>query len=214
MRPLAVALVLATALLVLAVQAPAQAETQHVFNFPWQASPTVELTLHARFRTRPSDAGLYQGRGGFLVRKTLHPRMGLVGGYYFTEQEATSLDDWEGWNRYFGGFDHRLFRWKGNWEARHFAEFFDAPGNADYYRVRHRAGWTAPAKIAPYANIEIFWDRNGWRSTRWQAGTAWRVSSRTTVDAHYFYEPRRTDVGLAPRHMWGTTLQVRLGKLK
>ena len=68
--------------------------------------------------------------------------------------------------------------------------------------------------MAPYANIEFLWDRDGWRSTRWQAGTSWRISARTTVDAHYFYEPRRTDVGPASRHMWGTTLQVRLGKLK
>lgn len=195
-------------------QAPAQAETQHVFNFPWQVSPTVDLTLHARVRTRPGDVGLYQGRAGMLLRKAVHSRVGLVAGYYFAEQEESLVEDWEAWNRYFGGFDHRLFRWKGNWDARHFAEFFDAPGDANYYRVRHRAGWTAPTRVAPYANIEFFWDRDGWRSTRWQVGTAWRISARTTVDTHYFFEPRRADVGPAPRHMWGTTLQVRLGKLK
>jgi hypothetical protein len=202
------------ALFAFVTQAPAQAETQHVFNFPWQVSPTVELTLHARMRTRPSDVGLYQGRGGMLLRKSVHSNVGLVAGYYFSEQEESLVEDWEAWNRYFGGFDHRLFRWRGSWDARHFAEFFDAPGDKNYYRVRHRAGWTAPTRVAPYANIEFFWDRDGWRSTRWQAGTAWRLSARTTVDAHYFYEPRRTDVGPAPRHMWGTTLQVRLGKLK
>ncbi|MDZ7638606.1 MAG: DUF2490 domain-containing protein [Bryobacterales bacterium] len=189
----------------------AQVETQHVFNFPWQVGEATEITLHGRFRTRPGGEGIYQGRTGAILQHDVGSHVGLIAGYYFAEQES-GLADSEAWNRYFGGFDHKLFRWKGSWQARHVAEFFDAPGAVNYYRVRHRAGWAAPTRVAPFLNAEFLWDRSGWRSTRWQAGTAWRISPRVSVDVHYFYEPRRLDVGPAPRHMWGTTLRIPIGK--
>lgn len=157
--------------------------------------------------------GLYQARGGAILRGNIGRGTRLIGGYYFSEEEE-STEDWEAWSRYFGGFDHTLFEWRGDWKAQHVAEFFDVPGAGNYYRVRHRSGWNARSRVAPYANVEVLWDHDGWRSTRFQAGTAWQLTTRATVDAHYFYEPRRLDVGAAPRHMWGTTLQYRIGRLR
>ncbi|MCW5966544.1 MAG: hypothetical protein KIT83_21075, partial [Bryobacterales bacterium] len=85
-----------------------------------------------------------------------------------------------------------------------------APRGLVYYRVRHRAGWEAPSLVAPYANVEYFWDRDGWRSVRYQGGLRFRINPRTAWDFHYFHEPRRQDVGWWARNMWGTTLEVRL----
>ncbi|MCW5963641.1 MAG: hypothetical protein KIT83_06360, partial [Bryobacterales bacterium] len=89
----------------------AQPETQHVVNAPWRLTPRTEITLHSRFRTRPTSQGLYQGRAGALLGVRLTPQLTAIAGYYFAEEE--SPQDWEGWNRFFGGVEHRLGRWKG-----------------------------------------------------------------------------------------------------
>ncbi|MCL4782230.1 MAG: hypothetical protein KJZ70_04275 [Bryobacterales bacterium] len=197
-------------ILVLIPTSMAQVETQNVFSFPWQAGERTEITFVGRMRTKPGDEGFYQARVGAVLQQDVSTRIGLIGGYYFAEREDEA--DWEGSSRFFGGFAHKLFEWKGTWQARHLAEYYEVPGAGNYYRVRHRGGWEAPSRVAPFANAEVFWDREGWRSTRWQGGVAWRISPRFTVDAHYFYEPRRSDVGKAPRHMWGTTLRIPIGK--
>lgn len=172
----------------------------------------MEVTLHSRFRTRPTSKGLYQGRVGSWVGVKVAPKVAVVGGYYFTQEE--DRPDWESWNRGFGGLEHQLGKWKGVWMARHFAEWFDTPPSREnYYRVRHRVGWESRERIAPYANVEYFWDRQGWRSVRYQAGTRFRINPRTVWDFHYFHEPRRQDAGWWPRNMWGTTLEIRLGEL-
>lgn len=190
----------------------AQVETQNVFSFPWQVRERTEITFVGRLRARPGDEGFYQVRAGAILQQDVGSRVGLLAGYYFAERE-NGAEDWEGSNRYFAGFSHKLLEWKGSWEARHLSEFFDVPGADNYYRVRHRAGWEAPTRVAPFANVEVFWDREGWRNTRWQGGVEWRISPRVSVDAHYFYEPRRLDLGAAPRHMWGTTLRIPIGKI-
>ncbi len=187
----------------------AQPETQHVLNMPWRINPRVELTLHSRYRTRPTSQGLYQGRAGALLGVRLSPRVTTIAGYYFAEEEEKS-SDWEGWNRVFGGVEHRIANWKGAWAGRHLAERFYAPRGLAYYRVRHRFGWESRSRVAPYSNIEVFWDRNAWRSIRLQGGLRYRFNARTSWDFHYFHEPRRQDVGWWARNMYGTTLEIRL----
>ncbi|MCC7341671.1 MAG: DUF2490 domain-containing protein [Bryobacterales bacterium] len=191
----------------------AQVETQNVFNFPWQVGESTEITFTGRLRTAPGRKGFYQTRAGAVLEQNVSSRIGLIAGYYFADRE-NDVSDWEGSHRYFAGFSHKLFSWKGSWEARHLSEYFDVPGAGNDYRVRHRGGWKAPTRVAPFANVEVFWDREGWRNTRWQGGVAWRISPRVSVDAHYFYEPRRSDVGAAPRHMWGTTLRIPIGEIR
>jgi hypothetical protein len=191
----------------------AQPETQHVINAPWKLTPRVEITLHSRYRTRPTSQGLYQGRVGALLGLRANQRVTAIVGYYFTEEEESSRD-WEGWNRLFGGAEHSIAKWKGKWAGRHLAEMFDAPRGLVYYRVRHRFGYEAPTRLGPYTNVEVFWDRQGWRSVRYQAGLRYRISPRTAWDFHYFHEPRRQDVGWWPRNMWGSTLEVRLGHIE
>ncbi len=186
----------------------AQVETQHVINAPWQINPRVDITLHGRLRTRPTSQGLYQVRAGALLGLRLSPRWKAIAGYYFSEVEETK--DWEGWNRTFGGVEHRLGTSKGTWSARHLAELFDAPRGLVYYRVRHRVGWESASRLAPYSNVEYFWDNQAWRSVRYQVGLRYKITPRTSWDFHYFHEPRRQDVGWWSRNMWGTTLEVRL----
>lgn len=191
------------------VQASAQTETQHVLNAPWQVAPKLRVTLHTRYRSRPGSHGLYQGRVGTWADYRVHRRVTVTGGYLFTKLEKPV--DWESWNRLYGGVEHELARWKGVWSARHLAEWFDPSGAQNFYRVRHRVGWVAPTRIAPYVNVEYFWDEDGWRSSRYQAGTRFPINERVSWDVHYFHEPRRADTGWWPRNMWGTTLEVKLG---
>lgn len=201
-------------------QLRAQPETQHLVNVPWKVNPKLELTLHTRYRTRPTIQGLYQGRVGAWAGYRIAPKLVLVGGYYYTKLEddfkppGRAKLDWEALNRGFGGVEHQIANWNGIWSGRHFAEWFDVPdGKSDYYRVRHRIGWETRRTVAPYANYEYLWDKNGWRSSRYQAGLRFRLHPRAVWDFHYFREPRRQDTGWWPRNMWGTTLEVRVGKL-
>jgi hypothetical protein len=200
-------------LVVVTIPAFSQPETQHVINAPWRVHPKVELTLHGRFRTRPTSQGLYQGRVGALLGLKVTPTITPIIGYYHAEEENTSKD-WEGWNRFFGGTEHTISRKKGVWAGRHLAELFDAPRGLVYFRVRHRIGYEAPTRLGPYTNVEIFWDRQGWRSVRYQGGLRYKITPRTAWDFHYFHEPRRQDVGWWARNMWGTTLEVRLGDME
>lgn len=197
-------------LLALAPRVIAQVEVQNSFLFPWRVGKSTELTLQGRIRSRPGDTGFYQTRVGAILQQDAGSRIGLIAGYYFAEREGDNAD-WESSSRYFAGFSHKLLDWKGSWKARHLSEYYSIPGAGNYYRVRHRGGWEAPTRVAPFVNVEVFWDREGWRSTRGQGGIAWRISPRFTVDAHYFYEPRRTDLGARPRHMLGTTLRIPIG---
>jgi hypothetical protein len=192
-------------------RASAQTETQHIVNTPWQLTSKLRATFHVRARSRPTTEGFYQGRVGAWADYKIHKRVSVTGGYLFTKLERPV--DWEGWNRLYGGVEHEIARWKGTWSARHLAEWFDPSGADNFYRIRHRGGWTTPTRIAPFANIEYLWDEHGWRSTRYLAGTRFRLNDRVSWDVHYFHEPRREDTGRWPRNMWGTTLEVKLGSL-
>ncbi len=186
----------------------AEPETQHGFDCTLPLARRWEVLLHARMRTQPGGLGFYQVRGGPVFSFDVSPRLALIGGYYYTQQEVIDRD-FIGGHRYFGGAEGRL--WDGRravLDARGLAERFDPDEARGFARYRTRLRLSAKSTFAPYASIEPFFDRQGWRAARFAAGLRWNLAGPWEVDTGYFYEERRARIGF-DRHMFMTSLHFR-----
>jgi hypothetical protein len=202
LKPALAALVLGTAL-----AARAQTfETQHGFDTTFQPRSRWEVTLHGRIRTQPRGSGLYQARGGPIVEYEVNRRVGILGGYFFSRQEAAG--GWLSTHRPFGGVEATAFsRRRFDADARVMAERFMPQEGRDFARYRERIRARAKGPAAPYASVEWFQDRQGLRSIRYAAGLRFRPRDRVTVDVGYFYERRPERLG-GDRHMLLTTFHL------
>lgn len=187
-------------------------ETQHALEAGVPVSSRLQLTLHSRARTEPGGLGPYQLRMGPIVKFTLRPNFSILAGYYFTVQQRAERDV-RGAHRYFGGLellavDKRAM----SVELRFLTERFVVTGD-DFTRIRNRVRLSANSPVAPYTSGEWFLDRKGWRSVRYSGGVRWRYSWLIDLDAGYFYEPRRDDLG-PNRRMFLTGIHFRLKSTK
>ena len=81
----------------------ADVETQHALDVTLQVRPKLELILHSRIRTQPGGLGFYQFRAGPIVSWDATPRITLLSGYYYAQQERKIDSDFIGGHRLFGG---------------------------------------------------------------------------------------------------------------
>jgi hypothetical protein len=182
-------------------------ETQHAAEATLSLSPKVDLILHTRVRTQPGGLGLYQGRLGPILEIDFAPRLSAIGGYYYTIQ-TDKEEDIRGTHRFFGGLKGTALetRWI-EAELRSMIERFDGAGPG-FNRYRHRLRLSNPAKVSPYAGVEMFHGAEGWRSTRYSGGVRWQTSDRFEMDFGYFFENRRNSLG-PNRHMVSTSFHFR-----
>lgn len=185
----------------------AEVETQHAFDITLPLQPRVELVLHSRIRTQPDNLGFYQVRAGSILSWRIQPRVAVIGGYYYTQQEQID-NDFIGGHRPFGGGEILIL------EARRFsldqrllAERFLSDGPSDFSRYRFRTRASAKGSFAPYTTYEFFADAEGWRSARYSGGVRWTALPVLQLDFGYFYEHRRANVG-PNRHMWITSIHL------
>jgi hypothetical protein len=183
-------------------------ETQHAVEASRPLGERWQLTIHSRLRTQPGGLGLYQFRAGPILEYAITPRVSGLGGYYFSKQQRVERDV-VGTHRPFGGVKWTAVKLRHyEVELRSLVERFLT--ERDYTRYRNRVRWSATTRWAPYANVESFADRGGVRSTRYSVGLRWSTpGKRLDWDFGYFGEPRRRDLG-PPRHMFLTTIHVRL----
>lgn len=200
------AVLLVAGLAVLPARA-AEVETQHAFDVTVALRPRLDLVLHSRIRTQPARLGFYQIRGGPILSWRLRPRLALLSGYYYAQQEQID-NDFIGGHRPFGGGEGRIVnsRWF-SLDQRFLAERFLANRASDFNRFRARTLASARVALGPYGSYELFADASGWRSTRYSGGIRWRVLPAAQLDLGYFYERRRANVG-PNRHMWIVSFQV------
>ena len=149
----------------------AEVETQHAFDFTLPLKPQLELILHSRIRTQPGGLGFYQVRGGPIMSWEAAPRISLLGGYYYAQQERKIDNDFIGGHRLFGGaelavLDNRRL----SVEQRLRTERFLSESADDFNRYRLRCRLSAKGPIGPYTSHELFFDAQGWRSNRHSAG--------------------------------------------
>jgi hypothetical protein len=196
-------------LLAYASLAFAQVETQHALDATLPLHRKLEVTLHARVRTRPGDHGIYQTRAGPLVSWDWHPRASWIAGYYYAEEERDPIDEAIGRHRYFGGGELVAASNDATvLDTRILVERFIFRTEPDFSRYRGRLRLNSKARLGPYTSSEFFFDRQGWRSTRIAGGVRWRITESYEIDFGYFYEPRRAEFGSA-RHMFITSFHYK-----
>jgi hypothetical protein len=185
----------------------ANVETQHAFDVTLPLKPRLELVLHARARTQPGGLGFYQVRTGPSVSWDAAPRISLLGGYYYAQQERKI--DFIGRHRLFGGAEVAVLNTRRlSVDQRALAERFLSDAADGFNRYRLRSRWSVKGSVAPYTSHEFFFDAQGWRSNRHSAGIRWSVLPALQIDLGYLYEHRRTGVG-PHRHMWLTSIHLK-----
>lgn len=201
-------------LLLTPVSAADPAEFWHTAEAAWLTGRT-QLTLHGQFRwrfdtsadTKRTPRSAYY-RGGPVVQA---PWRGFVwqGGYYYQENHGRLTSDWEDSQRVFAGGEKQLSR---GFSSRGMWEYFFGAARASFHRYRHhvrfvreRDGWS------PLAYCELFVDRQGFFALRPYAGVRRNVGSSTRIEAGYFYDLRRRNVG-GPRHVVFTSVRFQWRK--
>lgn len=186
----------------------ADTETQHGFDVSLPLRSNVNVLLHSRVRTRPRDLGFYQVRTGPIVTWDWTSRVAVLGGYYFARQENIDFDFLSG-HRAFGGAEVNLAgNGRAELDARAVYERFLPDEARDFNRYRFRQRLSGKARAAPYASHEVFLDAHGWRSSRFSGGVRWKAARYLELDAGYFYEARRNNIG-RDRHMWITSVHIK-----
>jgi len=187
----------------------ASVETQHALDFNLPLSPRLELLLHSRIRTQPGGLGYYQMRGGPILSWDATPRIVLLGGYYYAQQERRIDRDFIGGHRFFGGPEFAVLATRRfSLDQRVLIERFLSNATPDFNRYRLRSRLSAKGVVAPYTSHEFFFDGLGWRSNRHSAGIRWSPLPALQLDFGYLYEHRRPEVGPA-RHMWLTSIHFK-----
>lgn len=187
----------------------ADLETQHALDITLPLTSRLELVLHSRLRTQPAALGLYQVRAGPVVSWSATPRIALLAGYYYAQQERKADRDFIAGHRVFSGAEVAV---AGNrrvaFDQRGLAERFLSDAAPDFSRYRFRSRLSVKAPVAPYTGLELFFDARGWRSTRHSAGIRWSPVRRVQLDLGYLYERRRHDIG-GNRHLWLTSFHFK-----
>jgi hypothetical protein len=187
----------------------ANVETQHAFDVTLPLKPRLELVLHSRLRTQPGGLGFYQVRAGPIASWDVAPRISLLGGYYYAQQERQIDHDFIGGHRLFAGTEIALLDTRRlSVDQRVLTERFLSDAADDFTRYRLRSRLSAKGSVAPYTSHEFFFDAQGWRSNRHSAGIRCSLLPALQVDLGYLYEHRRTGVG-PHRHMWLTSIHVK-----
>lgn len=187
----------------------ADVETQHTVDVTLPVRPKLELILHSRIRTQPGGLGFYQFRAGPIVSWDATPRITLLSGYYYAQQERKIDSDFIGGHRLFGGAElavAKTRRWA--FDQRILTERLLSDAAPDFNRYRLRSRLSAKGSVAPYTSHEFFFDAQGWRSNRHSDGIRWSPLPAVQIDLGYLYEHRRAGVGPA-RHMWLTSIHFK-----
>ena len=150
-------------LFVAAVQAE-DLETSHAFNVNFELAPKWSLLLHTRVRTFQDAHSFYQARGGPIETWQALPRLSVLSGYYYIDQN-TRLSKAYTLHRMWGGGQYRVInasRWsldgRGVYErfiSEQFLDYtrllrFKMPGSplAQPYRGSGSRLWARPAGSA------------------------------------------------------------------
>ena len=145
----------------------ADVETQHALDATLPVRPKIELILHSRIRTQPGGLGFYQFRAGPIVAWDATPRITLLIGYYYAQQERKIDSDFIGGHRLFGGAELAVAetrRW--TFDQRILTErlLSDAAPDVNRYRLRNRIRWSPLPAIQFDSGLPLR-APPGWRGT-------------------------------------------------
>lgn len=199
---------LAGALLAALAQSPAFAddtESLHIFNLNFEWKRGLTLQMHTRVRTFENISSFNQFRSGPVLLWQANPRLLVIAGYYYTEQNRRVTHNPYTIHRAFGGGQYRVLRGE-TWsvDARGALERFHSDQFTDYWRARSRMLLTKKVRFGePYASAEALHERGAWYG-RYTAGILWKVHTRVTVGTGY--EFRQAKAG-PPSHVIATMIE-------
>ena len=127
----------------------------HIVNANLPLGEKLLLQFHSRVRTNDNFGDYFQSRGGAIASYRVRPKMSLIGGYYFADEEARSGTRSD-FHRFFGGASFVLpSPSKVRLEARSMLERFVGTSRGDYFRVRERMVMSfGTGKVRPYLQLE------------------------------------------------------------
>ncbi|MGJ5815344.1 hypothetical protein [Paludibaculum fermentans] len=199
---------LAGAMLAALAQSPAYAddvESLHAFNLNFEWRRGLTLQMHTRLRAFENIAAYNQFRGGPVLLWQANPRLLVISGYYFSNQNRRAVHTNYDIHRAFGGLQYRVLRGE-TWsvDARAALESFHSAQLLDYRRWRTRALLTKKLHFGePYASGEALHERGVWYG-RYAAGVLWKMNSRIKVGTGYEYRQAMTG---APSHVITTLFE-------
>ncbi len=127
----------------------------HIVNANLPLGEKLLLQFHSRLRTHDNFGDYFQSRGGAILSYRVLPKVSLIGGYYFADEEARSGARSD-FHRSFGGASFVLpSPSKVKIEARSLLERFVRTSRGDYFRARERMLLSfGTGKVRPYLQLE------------------------------------------------------------
>ncbi|QOY86654.1 DUF2490 domain-containing protein [Paludibaculum fermentans] len=199
---------LAGAMLAALAQSPAYAddvESLHILNLNFEWRRGLTLQMHTRLRTFENIGAYNQFRGGPVLLWQANPRLLVITGYYFTNQNRRVVHTNYDIHRAFGGLQYRVLRGE-TWsvDARGALESFHSDQFQDYRRWRTRTLLTKKLRLGePYASGEALHERGVWYG-RYTAGVLWKVNARLKIGTGYEFRQAMTG---PPSHVVATLFE-------
>ena len=127
----------------------------HIVNANLPLGERLMLQFHSRVRTNDNFGDYFQSRGGAIASYRVRPKMSLIGGYYFADEETRSGARSD-FHRFFGGASFALpSPRRVKLEARSLLERFVGTSRGDYFRARERMVVSfGTGKLRPYLQLE------------------------------------------------------------
>ncbi len=180
-------------------------QSLHALNVNFDFKPGWTLQVHTRLRTQENLGSFNQFRAGPILLWQAAPRLTVITGYYYIDQNRPLDQRPYSLHRIFSGGQYRVVR-RENWslDARSAMERFISTGFKDYWRWRNRAlvSWSTRIGL-PYVSGEGLVQQGIWYG-RYTAGLQWKLRHKITFGAGYEY--RQAPVGPGA-HVIATLLQ-------
>lgn len=179
-------------------------ESLHTFNFNFGLNLDWSLQLHTRVRTFENVSAFNQFRAGPILTWNAAPRLKILSGYFFAEQNTRAVYEVYEVHRPWAGGEYLFFS-GGGWdvEGRALLERFISSNFEDYWRWRARAKVNRPTPIGKaYASAEVL--RHDIPIGRYTAGFRWKLDPQVTLGAGYEYRDAERGPG---SHLISTILE-------
>ncbi|MGC4056117.1 MAG: DUF2490 domain-containing protein [Paludibaculum sp.] len=199
---------LAGVMLAALAQSPSYAddvESLHTLNLNFEWRRGLTLQMHTRLRTFENISAYNQFRGGSVLLWQANPRLQVITGYYYTNQNRRIVHTTYDIHRPFGDLQYRVLRGE-TWsvDGRVALESFHSDQFENYRRWRGRAQLTKKVRFGePYASGEAFHERGTWYG-RYSAGVQWKLNARLKVGTGYEF---RQALSGPPSHVIATQFE-------
>lgn len=178
-------------------------------EFPFYSKGKLTSNIQTQFRTENRMRDFTQGRVGPQIRYALHPKVTLLGGYYFTEVDGDNGEPWANAHRLFTGAETPIQVGQGRLSFRGMLERYFGGDGTPEYRYRGQASYRrSMGPFTPMGSTETFFNAHGYMAQRVQGGVRLPAMGRFLLDVTYLYDFRSEQFG-GRRQVIYSTLRIR-----